>query len=318
MKWVFYYIFIICFTLFNAKIATAQMLRLKAHYNIRSSPDFLSSTNVVGDLREGSLIEVLEKKPLPSGAYGLRIEILSTEKDSRKINSAQKWIYKLNETHFADITDSKRTIAEVATISQITTQAQAPAACATCLGDAAAFQKNSNQKELGLVTQHIEQDANTIPNLREQVKNYSNSPEVKKSLATGMRLFSRKKSKGFCYTAIKKILAASGLVPNDRIGGESALSAKDTLKEQFGFINLLDILSFKTEIITAADAPVGSVLVYSSDNKCKRSKIPDCGHIEMKTENGFISDFYTKNLITRKPQYKLVAVMVKPMANGAQ
>ncbi len=318
MKWVFYLLILICFTLLNAKIAIAEMLQLKAHYNIRSSPDFLSSTNVVGDLREDSVVKVLEKKRLPSGAYGLRIEILSANNSTRKIKSTQKWIYKLNEAHFTDITDSKRKIAEASTSSQQSTQAQAPAACATCLGDAAAIQKNSNQRDLGLVTQSAELNANMLPSLREQVKNYSDSPEVRKSIATGMRLFGRKSSKGLCYTAIKKILAASGLVSNSKIGEESALSAKDTLKDQFGFINLLDIPSFKTEIITAADAPVGSVLVYSSGKKCKRSKIPDCGHTEMKTKSGFISDFYTKNLITRNPNYKLVAVMVKPMANGAQ
>ena len=130
--------------------------------------------------------------------------------------------------------------------------------------------------------------------------------------------------RGHCYRAVKAALAASpkgrghGLIPSSQYDDEAALNAQFTLKEKYGFINLMNEPTFKNEIKSAADAPVGSVLVYSSGKKCRRSTIADCGHIEFKTAKGYVSDFFTRTPISDDPDYVLVGVMVKPMSNGSR
>ena len=74
---------------------------------------------------------------------------------------------------------------------------------------------------------------------------------------------------------------------------------------------------YKSKIKGPADAPKGSVLVYSSGVHCRHSKVKDCGHIEIKMSEpgnpGYISDYYSAQPITKFSKYKLVGVMIKPL-----
>ena len=336
MKWVFYFTHIFYFTLLFSESLLAETLRLKAHYNIRSSPDFLSSSNLVGSLKAGSVIEVLEKKRLPSGAYGLRINIVTSNGDSRRIASEQKWIYKLNEAHYADVSDSverpstpkPKTNIFRKIKKKIETEAQSEAVCEECLKKPTAMATPQNHRDLGSISQSVEKSNNEISepssvgdSLHDQVRNYSNSKEVKSTIGFALKHFARTRGLGKCYKAVKLALTASpsgrghGLVPA-RFDDEAAINAQVTLKEKFGFINLLKEPDFKNEIKSAADAPKGSVLVYSSGKRCKRSSIADCGHTEIKTDKGYVSDFFSRTPMSDDPDYVLVGVMVKPMSNG--
>ena len=311
-------------------ISFAQTYTLKAHYNIRSSPDFLSGANVVGSLPAGSVIQVLEKKRLPSGAYGLRIEIVSSKNSRQKINSNQKWIYKMNEAHYSEVKDASNPFAEKnRTIKKnIETEAVSEATCEDCLKKPAAMPALQNHNDLGSITQSVERSNNEVvpsdsseQKWRQQVKNYSEGAEVKASINYAVKHYSWTRSRSKCYKAVKLALTASpagrgqGLIPA-HFDDEAALNAQFTLKDNYGFVNLMMDPTFKNEIKSATDAPKGSVLVYSSGKKCRRSKIEDCGHVEIKTDRGYVSDFFSKTPISDDPEYILVGVMIKPMIKG--
>ena len=88
----------------------------------------------------------------------------------------------------------------------------------------------------------------------------------------------RPRSTNYCWRYVKKALLAADAVdayPN----GASAKYAGSILVNDFGFI-LLD------DITDPEDAPVGSVLVYGGAGH---------GHIEIRTADGYVSDFKTVN-----------------------
>ncbi len=328
MKWVFYFLTtVVAFSLFPA-LVTAQIYNVMSVQKIRSSADFLSNSNIIGSLPKDSKIKVLEVKVLPSGSQALRVEIVSSIKPPTEASPTEPlWIYRKSNADYVEVT------AETAKVKTAKTEGKTEDYCATCQD--AAMKKNRNHKDLSTVTQSVEKenskasislDSNTSA-LRELVKKYSESIEVEATIAKAKKLFGRNTHpKLKCYRAVKEALAASpqgtknsGLIPG-RFDDEAALNAKNSLKD-YGFVNLLDSDFYKSEIKDPSDAPRGSILVYSSGKRCARSRIKDCGHIEIKTAGpgspGYISDYYSNQPITKFSNYKLVGVMVKPM-DGAK
>lgn len=189
--------------------------------------------------------------------------------------------------------------------------------------------------------------------LDDKIKKYSNSKEVARMIDWAMKN-KNTHSTGNCYRKVKEALATQcgpdkrrkdGLVyyhcnnpfrpEGGRLGpgnnltskvstemaDKAALSAKNRLKKD-GFINLLEVEPYKSQIKSPSGAPKGSVLVYSSGIPC--DGIADCGHTEIKTDSegkpGYVSDYYSADAINETARvrkygnsnYKLVGVMIKP------
>jgi hypothetical protein len=92
---------------------------------------------------------------------------------------------------------------------------------------------------------------------------------------------------GFCYRYVKLALKESGLV-KDYLPGEKAEDAGRWL-ERAGFLRCKSVKDPNM-------APLGSILVYGGPgDKHLHGKVQDNpGHIEIRTKNGFVSDFITK------------------------
>lgn len=98
---------------------------------------------------------------------------------------------------------------------------------------------------------------------------------------------------GRCYAWVKTALQQSGAV-RDYLPGVAAKGAGPAL-EQRGFVNLLSQPG--ANIRSPYDAPTGAVLVYgaapgATDRNAKY------GHIEIRTDNGFASDYASANART--------------------
>lgn len=81
-------------------------------------------------------------------------------------------------------------------------------------------------------------------------------------------------SRSMCWHYVKDALLASGVI-NQRPKSEFAREAATELVSSFGFKKLA--------VSDPFSAPVGSVLVYGSGR--------GVGHVELRTKNGFVSDF---------------------------
>ncbi len=87
----------------------------------------------------------------------------------------------------------------------------------------------------------------------------------------------RAHSRSKCWRFVKEALVAAGVVKSRPKTG-LAKQAGQELVNQYGFKKL--------PVSNPYDAPVGSVLVYGA----KRA----AGHVEIRTETGFVSDFRSK------------------------
>jgi hypothetical protein len=155
--------------------------------------------------------------------------------------------------------------------------------------------------------------------LEEAIESYSNSMEVHSLIESAKNRISnngkrslRKTSTGFCFRYVKKALIDAGLV-NDRSGkpyylpGASPQLAGPTFKKQ-GFTNLLET-PYARQIKSAYDAPVGAILIYGGGK---------WGHAEIRTADGFISDYFNprartgdKALGKSGKNRKLIGVYIK-------
>lgn len=97
-------------------------------------------------------------------------------------------------------------------------------------------------------------------------------------------------SRSMCWHAVKDALLASGII-NSRPKTAYAKEAAQELVHDYGFK--------KIAVHDPFSAPLGSVLVYGSRGVA--------GHIEIRTRNGFVSDFLSKKP-SRRP---LIGVFVK-------
>jgi hypothetical protein len=85
------------------------------------------------------------------------------------------------------------------------------------------------------------------------------------------------RSKRHCWRAVKDAMIAANVL-DDRPLSKYAKQAGEELEERYGFK--------KIEVSDPFAAPVGSVLVYGGKG---------AGHIELRTENGFVSDFLSEH-----------------------
>jgi hypothetical protein len=95
----------------------------------------------------------------------------------------------------------------------------------------------------------------------------------------------------YCWKYVKDALLASGLV-SSRPTSAYAKDAGQELCTKFGFVQL-------KKVHDPRKAPVGAVVVYGGS---------DAGHVELRTPNGFVSDFISPTPYPRP----LVGVFVKP------
>jgi hypothetical protein len=93
-----------------------------------------------------------------------------------------------------------------------------------------------------------------------------------------------------CWHAVKEALLASGVITS-RPKTEYAKQAGQELVSNYGFHQL--------PVTDPYQAPIGSVLVYNANRAA--------GHVEIRTQNGFVSDFRSKTP-SRRP---LLGVFVK-------
>ena len=99
-----------------------------------------------------------------------------------------------------------------------------------------------------------------------------------------------------CWKYVKDALLAANVV-NDRPKSAWAKQAGDELCRQYGFKKL--------NVRNPYAAPVGAVIVYGG---------PDAGHVELRTADGFVSDFISRTAYPRP----LVGVFVKPSWRAAR
>ncbi len=100
----------------------------------------------------------------------------------------------------------------------------------------------------------------------------------------------RSHSTNYCWRYVKNALLAADAV-DSYPGTQYAKQAGRELTSNYGFKPI--------KVSNPYDAPVGSVLVYGGSG---------AGHVEIRTEEGFVSDFRT-NKPSRRP---LIGVYVKP------
>ena len=84
-------------------------------------------------------------------------------------------------------------------------------------------------------------------------------------------------SRSMCWHYVKEALLAAGVI-NSRPQSELARDAAQDLVSNYGFKRLL--------VTDPFSAPVGSVLVYGTSRTV--------GHVELRTRDGFVSDFSSK------------------------
>lgn len=308
----------------------AESYRMNASYWVRSSPNFSSQDrNKVGILTLGSSFRVLNSVTMSDGAEALQIRVTSLSPTSNVNPAKEYWIYKTKSDDFIKLNNDPR-------------ETQADSLDLPCKECGRPQAKTQNSTDLGKISQRITRDENIVPtekptptplppqatggNLDEKIRNYSNSEEVEYAINSALK-HKTSRSRGQCYHSVKEALAAhphgkKGLIPN-LYSDEAARHAEVELKN-FGFVNLLDSDPYKSQITLASQAPKGAVLVYSSGIPCRRSRVPDCGHIEIKTgrrgDNAYVSDYSDSTPINETPaalryhsRYHLIGVMIKPM-----
>ena len=96
------------------------------------------------------------------------------------------------------------------------------------------------------------------------------------------------RSAGKCYRYVKRALLGGGAVDH-YLGGASAIEAGPILIQQ-GFVDILNLSA--AGIKSPYDAPLGAVIVYKATaTATDRNRIH--GHIEIRTADGFASDYFS-------------------------
>ena len=164
--------------------------------------------------------------------------------------------------------------------------------------------------------------------LNEEVRKYSESQEVQEMISYAWRN-KESGSVSRCYAYVKDALYSAGLTSRRLSGVAPSSTAEPELKKQ-GFVNLLDDPDWQKVITDPSKAPYGSVLVYEGGRRlrgCGEGVDRRCGHVEIRTRDGYVSDFFNVNPVTGNPDLnpglsgrnrKLVAVMIKPSSEFSQ
>lgn len=123
----------------------------------------------------------------------------------------------------------------------------------------------------------------------------------------------RRNSAGKCNLYVVNAVRAADLPAWTGSNAYYAVEVTDVAVNQLGYINLL---SDYTDL-TAKNAPIGSILVYSSQStpSCTipkgKLKGEGCGHIEIKTDSQYVSDYIDSVPVNEgDSRYKLTAVLI--------
>ncbi len=348
MNWIFFsplYFFVILSISFSAR---AQFYFLNSEKTVTSSvPQSVNSVeNQLGVLPRGTVFEVLEAQ-----AQAVRIKLWILKNDPQLEFFKKLWLQNYLSINkdlwlYKDDTDPKSKIdfikikperSQLISPESIISEAKSPStdcldgSCEKNLASTKSESAIENTEALREIADKINPDADASESkLEQQIKNFSESAQVSSSIEYALKN-KRSHSTGKCYRSVKFALAASprgtkkeGLIPG-HFSDSAAVQSKESLKK-FGFINLLEKFPYSFKLATnPSEAPKGAVLVYSSGLRCKGTQIKDCGHVEIKTSEpgkpGYVSDYYSDDPISetahqrslKKPIYKLVAIMIKPM-----
>lgn len=210
--------------------------------------------------------------------------------------------------------------------TEITNVTEGSVECLTkdCPGDS-----SSKTKQKSNIEEVISKFKDNISRL---VASYESSSEVQELMSTvkqGYTARNRGQNKttiakapivsgsiGACYNGVKTALLRSGLVDRRLVGVAAKNAGQEVEKE---FINLMNP-ELKYKIKSPKDAPKGSVLVYEGHKCSKADSNCKYGHIEIKTESGFISDYYSPNARTgdalEGKGRKLIGVYIKGTKNN--
>lgn len=153
----------------------------------------------------------------------------------------------------------------------------------------------------------------------EQIKSYSESPKVEKLVQIALRnkvASGMVNSIGRCNEYVVKALNQAGMPAWTGADAYYAYQVKD-VAHKYKYLDLLD----SRPQMTSKDAPKGAILVYSSNSNvsCKTPKGIGCGHVEIKTENGysddskkiyFVSDYSDYRPVDTDQRYKLIAILI--------
>lgn len=124
---------------------------------------------------------------------------------------------------------------------------------------------------------------------------YANiDPRLDKSLVRAATLAQERssaRSKARCWQYVKEALVASGAV-DSYPKTNYACQAGDELERNYGF--------HKLSVRDPYQAPLGAVLVYGKGSN-------GAGHVELRTKEGFVSDYHSKN----RCKYPLIAAYAK-------
>ena len=115
-------------------------------------------------------------------------------------------------------------------------------------------------------------------------------PKLRRA-ATFAQERSSAQSKARCWRYVKEALVASGAIASYP-KSNYACEAGDELVRNFGFRKLA--------VRDPYQAPLGAVLVYGEGSN-------GAGHVELRTKDGFVSDYHSKN----RCKYPLIAAYVK-------
>ncbi len=322
----FLQLFILITGMFLSFNAIAETVIVPRAANVRSSKIFYGQRNIIAQLPQGAKVEIISRRPLPSGADSLEITIISpTDK-----------IY-LNEQKPIYIWQSK------SEIKNNLFKTEAGVACINC--DTKNTSTTEPAHDIKNIINKIEeqqsqndfkstpsQEEVTLPqgSLGEAIKKYSESEQVKKT-------FEWANSKkpwvaGQCYQHTKEALATqtkmgsgpgNNLIPNWYASAKAKYGVNDL--KQSGFINLLDHTDYKN--MTSQTAPHGAVLIYSHVNS-KGLEDGKAGHAEIKFDDivdgknvqryfyGPLHSYPVNNKAGSR--YKLIGIMIKhPMKDNS-
>lgn len=342
-----YLLYLLSVVLFLSASAWADTYQLNENaFFIRSTPQFgRSRSNIVGVITQDAKFELIRRVTRPDGSEAWEIHVIDPSENGN-VNpspSGTYWIYKSRGSDFSRLTSGG---------TPVTTQSEGE--CLECQRGNSSPIPNRDRDNIGDISREATRSDEVAPtpapraapqriptpaaapatagplNYDQSILNYSNSPRTQRTLQYARSHFgSRRRGRGGCYRAVKDSLSCDSsrqcLISSWYSGVPASGAVRDLSRAPNNFINLMTTSPYAGRV-NARNAPKGAVLVYSSGVPCRHSRIPDCGHVEIKMgnpgEDGYISDFYFPDPINDTPRirrnrgrtnYRLIGVMVKPM-----
>ena len=156
-------------------------------------------------------------------------------------------------------------------------------------------------------------------NLDERIKNYSSSLKTKKMVDYAVKnkvSIGKINSTGKCNLHVVKAVRHAGYPDWNGNNAYYASQVKDVATKELKYTNLL----YDYPEMTPQTAPFGAILVYKAENtSCiipsksdqKNEEKVGCGHIEIKTESQFVSDYIDSVPVNHNDKrYTLTAVLI--------